>query len=267
MPLLTVIITILCVLSIVPIEAVAQSAGASDISGFDEVDSTVTNYDTFYHSESYCISMYTGGGTFEFQNWVIIDIDCYVRFQSSDANNDDRFIFTFRDSEDSGNKVEIDIWSTSTTATKVSVKDSYNGDSQTESKEVTADTFGTWGHVEIIVSKTSTRTDGVVKCISVSIESVDAIESMELFTSEMSGSSRARKWNDVEIQNPDATSAFIDDIKLDTHEGANYGLNWTWIVIGLILLATVVVWWKGIWPFNGKSHRAQRITIGRLGKY
>lgn len=228
----------------------AESESATDISGFEST--TAVNEATYYYSEPYSIELISGGmGKFEMEDFVTLDIDLYAYCTDYADDCDDKLHVEIVDAEDSGNKIDVWIWSKNGGShARVKVKDTYGGASSSKTEDQAVDIYNSWAAASITISKTTSDTDGTKKHITVSVGSNDVIENWVLKSPEMSSDHKERKWNDIEFSNAGNEEIYVDNIDIDTGSSSTYGYNWTFIILAGSVAYILLAYWIGIWPFK-----------------
>jgi len=241
------------------VEAGGSSADASDRSGFSNHSGTgCTDDGTYYNSASYGIKLEDGGwGDFEVSEFPTCTISFYFMALSSVYES---CIVTIEDDNDNANYVEIEVRTDGADDTKMYITDHYKGQSIKDSKEVAVDTTGSsdWKQVNIKMYKTSSGTDGTKKMISVEVGSVSGIE-LEMLSPELSTDVKERSFHRVTATAGVDDIVYTDDWDVDVDSSSFYGLNWTWIAIGLTATGMVACVVLDLPPLNKKGYIRKKI--------
>lgn len=246
-------VVMVLMLALIPAEALAESEDVSQISEFKSYSAAGCTDDATIYNTDPSINLDAGWGKIELGDWSTMTCDFYIYFVAGSAT--DELVLTIADEDDTGgNYIEIRINSYSTSTTKVTVEDNFNGESWKDSDTDTIDTTATWQLVTVKITETTSSTDGTKTIIDIDIGSADFDNcDFELFSSEISTDVKQRKWNDFTFESEaDTSEVKVDGIDIDTSGAAIYGYNYTILLVlgfgGYLCLAA----WRRWWPLNGK---------------
>ena len=219
----------------------ADSASATDTSGFDTVSSSgVTDSTSIYRSSPKSVSLIDGEGKFRMNDFREIVVEFYV-FYDDYGQELDVFVTNKDDSQD---WVRVRIRCSSAGTVKVTVKDEYQGESKTESENLgISNPRDEWLFGSITIRDTSSKLDGTALEICAKVAGNTAVE-MNLQSSELKDV-EARRWNEIVFKSPSADDTiYIDDIKIETNDVRVGNLTAVILAIAVPVAIYMVVAWK-----------------------
>ena len=250
------IVTVVAILSVIilismafaPADVSGESESATDISGFDDISSSgCTNDAAIYNSASNGIKLDSGWGEFSLASFPTLDMDFYLQIEDIQ----DEGILWITDSADTTNYVKLEFLCYSSGETKVSVTDTYLGDTNTGDNREHVDILDDWAQVDVIIARSDSDYDGSSTILNVDVGSEDLLIDWVLRDAEISTTKSVRNFDTIKFESEsDSDEIHLDDIEIDTGGDAS---DWTltWLIGGLIIAYVVLAGIVGFWPFNG----------------